>query len=366
MAVTHVSVKVENSKNKVSPKDTSFRGAGFNPIIALMDGIDKGGYVTQFLVQDAAGMALPRTGAALTRNSDKTGEPNIEYASLVGIREALSGPAMFVIPMAMLYGIKGRFGKANDVPINFIKGFGDDFAEFAAANKQLLSDSQQLKRAYYAHAVRNLLNQSTQGDFIKEDKVLFEKSIDQLADKLMEIDAAPQKKFWWSARKDAGGKQIKYAKDLEGDFISEFVKLKKMHFKNSPANRTFQAFFTIKNKLSGIETDSITKKPFLETSIDKFLHNLRNFTYDAVTSVKSEFKPNNQSIKDFVENFTHKRVGSRFLTTLSMTIAVALFYITIPKIYNMVSEGNPELAGLDEGMRPGSLPPILDHEEGGK
>lgn len=368
MAVHQVSVKIENPKNKVAPKGPSFRGVGAtNPIIWLMDGIDNGGYVAQFLVQDAAGMAAPRTGAALYRNRDKTKKYNWEYATLVAIREVLSAPSMFVIPMIMLHQIKGRFGKANDVPINFIKGFGDDFAEFAAANQQMLKEPQALKRAYYEYAVRNLLNQSTQGDFYKIDPKEFKKASNELADKLIEIDGAPQRKFWWSKRKDASGKPIKYAADLEGEFVAEFVKLKKKYFHNGPTNRTLQAFFTIKNKIFGAESDAISNKPFLETNINRFIHNLRNFTYDAVDSVKSNFNPEKQNIKDFIEHFTHKRAGSRFIATMSMTFAVALFYLTIPKMYNLVSKGNPELAGLDEGMRPGSLPPVLDHvEEGSK
>lgn len=368
MSIRPISIKTENSKNTAPQKEVSFRGAGLNPITGLMDWIDKSGYVAQFLTQDVVGMAVPRTGAALTRNKDKTGHLNYSYASLVVLREALSGPSAFIIPLTMLWAIKSKFGKANDVPINFIKGFGDDFAEFASQNSELLNYPEKLKAAYYKRVVSNILDQSTRGEFPGRDKKKFDEAVEKLANKLVEIDNAPKKKFWWSKKRNANEGSVKSAKELTGEFIEEFIKFKKMYCASS-SNKPLQAFFAVKDKIAKVAHDDTTGKSFIETNIGSFINHLRNFTDDVIESSNEGFKESGKNIKEFIKNFTNKRVGSRFLTNLSMTAAVCLFYIFIPKLYNLVSKENPGLAGLkdcDDSMRPGSLPPVLDHKEEGK
>lgn len=361
MAVHQVSVKIENSKQKAPKKDVSFRSAGFNPVISLMDGIDKGGFVASILTQDTLGMVLPRTGAALTRNYDQTGKPNYEYTWLVAIREVLGLPSAFGIPFAMLYAIKKRFGSANDVPTSFIKGFSDNFSEFITKNPELLKkpelleSNQALKTAYYKHMVRNLIDSSTEGNFEKQNKTLFEESIDRLTNKLVAIDKETNKKA---------------AKKIQGEFIGEFIELHKRYSKR-PASRALKSYITVQNEIAGSLKSgtavSDTNTLYLKTDISSFVDNLRDYSHDLMGTISAKFKPGG-NIKEFVDDFCHKRVGSRFLTNFSMLTAVCLFTTFIPKIYNSVCKGNPELAGLieeDNSLQPGGLPPILDHKEEG-
>lgn len=360
MAVNPVSVKTEQSNKNAYRKDIAFRGAGFNPILMIMDGIDKGGFMASFLAQDTLGMVCPRIGAGLTRNSDKTGEPNYKYASLVAVREFLTGPSVFVIPMTLLYAIKSRFGKANDVPITFIKGIGDDFAEFASQHPQLKDNPAEMKKAYYRSAVANVLDQSTQGNFSKDNKKLFDKTVDELTQNLIDMDEAKQIKYWWSPKNDANGQPIKYVKDIKAAFIAKFVEMKKLH-SHHPEGRMFQTYFSIPNKITGAGAGEYHGKPHLKTAVDCFVDNLRNFTDDATKSLSQS--GNGSSIKESVQSFIHKRVGSRFLTIMSMSAAVVLFFLYIPKIYNSVCKENPELAGLVDEEKPKAVNPAPVTEE---
>ena len=58
-------------------------------------------------------------------------------------------------------------------------------------------------------------------------------------------------------------------------------------------------------------------------------------------------------MKDYIQRFTKKRIGSRFITNMSMFLAVVGFYTVIPKLYNLGLKGNPALKGTAaEGEQP--------------
>lgn len=341
MALNPISVNVDP---KNSSRNVHFGNAG-NPVIAVMDGIHKGGFAASFVTQDMLGMAIPRTVTGLTRNSSDTGEKNTAYARLVAIREVLSGPSSFLIPAAMLWAIKKQFGASNDVPTSFIKGFSEHFSDFASQNSTDLKDANAIKKGFYRSSVKNLLESSTEN--VLSGKALEEK-VDKLTDILVKIESAP-KKYLWSPKKDAEGKLIEYKKTLKGEFVEEFVEIRKKYSTN-PANKIEKVWYDLKPDATG------TKKT-LNTKVDKFVEHLMDFTNDVSKSVVKKFDPTKKGIAEFVENFAHKRAGSRFLLNMAMTTAVAMFFTVIPKLYNPKDGKNPALAGLEE-------PPKANGKEG--
>lgn len=353
MAINPVSVNVENNSNKynkTAPKTVAF--GNFNPVISMMDGIDKGGFAASFIVQDMLGMAVPRTVTGLTRNSDQTGESNKGYAHLVAIRELLSGPSTFAIPAMMLWGIKKRFGRANNVPVNFIKGFNDHFADITEKNSKILNNQQELKNTFYKNIAKNLLESSTTN--WKKDGTIehylvgeeLDKEVEKFTNKLIAIDKAPKKYFW--NRSETNSKGEKFAKALKGEFVEDFVELRKTHSDN-PSNKLFKAWFTVKDEIINTEHQ---KHKQLETKVGSFIDYLMDYSDDAVKSVTTKFKPGEQKIRSFVENFGHKRAGSRFLANIGMTAAVISFFTIIPKLYNSKDGKNPALAGLTPEHQP--------------
>lgn len=345
MTLNPVSVKVDNN-NSLPRKQVAFRGGG-NPIIWMMDGINKGGFAAQFVTQDMLGMALPRTAAGLTRNSKDTGEKNTAYARLVAIREFLSGPSSFMIPAAMLYATKKHFGAANDVPSTYIKAFSDDFTKFADANPEALKNPKELKAAYYKHSVRNLIENSTLGkngkSLLSPEEINAE--TEKFTQKLIDMESAPKKYLWSPKTKD--GKQIVYAKDLKGQFLEDFVELRKKHSEN-PSNKINTAWFKSESQILNTEGNG---EKFVKTSVGRFVDHLRDYTKDLSNSISKKLKPG-ENVKNFVENFCHKRVGSRFISNLSMTAAVICFFTIIPKLYNSKDGKNPALAGLTPEQTP--------------
>ena len=97
--------KQQNKNNFKRNQNVSFGNTG-NPVITLMDAIDRGGFAASFIMQDFLGMAGFRVLTGMYRNHDKTGKLNWDFAKKEGIREVLSGPSAFIIPWFMMSGIK--------------------------------------------------------------------------------------------------------------------------------------------------------------------------------------------------------------------------------------------------------------------
>ena len=152
-----MSVKAINSSTDVANRNRSknlnlkhqqqqtFTGS-FNPVVMLMDAIDKGGFAASFIAQDGIGMVAPRIYEGLNRNrkedenGKKTGPLNWEFARREGIREILSGPSAFLIPLGILTLIKKFSGTANNVHVNHIEALGQNFADYAAKNPDKLKN----------------------------------------------------------------------------------------------------------------------------------------------------------------------------------------------------------------------------------
>ena len=82
------------AKSMPLPNDSvSFTGAGagFNPIVSLMDFIEQGGYAASFILQDGIGFIAPRVGKGLLRGSlktDENGQPVLDENGKVVAKKA--------------------------------------------------------------------------------------------------------------------------------------------------------------------------------------------------------------------------------------------------------------------------------------
>ena len=103
-----------NNKSNSYNNQTNFKGFG-DIAVATMDFVDRGGLFASFTIQDMLGTNFPRTYVGLNRNKDVTGKYNFKEASEVALREFMTGPSMFIIPMIMVYGSL-KIGSSLDVP----------------------------------------------------------------------------------------------------------------------------------------------------------------------------------------------------------------------------------------------------------
>ena len=356
MSVKPVSVKLNNStsnnNNEVNQQknlprnlqprmpqqnrnagDVAFGGVP-DYVIMFMDGIERGGFVASFMAQDFCGMVAPRIYEGLNRNKEETGKLNWDFAKREGIRECLSGPSVFVIPWAMLSIIKKYSGTANNVPVDFIKAFGNDFEKYASGKGANIADKSKTQVEFYEQIYRNVLKSSTNGEMPEEE---INATAKKFATELATIRDAKSKGFW----KNLTGKEVAGSKeDLLHKLSNEFISIRKKH--TPPSAPQWAVEYTIGK-------DSTGKPKTLSASFSSFSNKLLDYTKDASEHAKNFIdKDKSGNVLEYIKNHTTRRMGSRALTNIGMWLAVVGFFFAIPKLYSMGLNGkNPGMAGLE-------------------
>lgn len=313
-------------QNQQKHQQTSFTGS-FNPVVTLMDAIDKGGFAASFIAQDGIGMVAPRIYEGLNRNREKDengkkiGPLNWEFARREGIREILSGPSAFLIPMGIMAIIKKTSGTANNVHVSHIEALGQNFADYAAKHPDQLKNSSEFKKGYYAQILENALENSTDETFKGEQ--LKEKA-KNFAEKLV------------NSEEKRANKDKKNANKLQAEIVDEYMKLRKQY--SAPSGNELE----VSLKVSGKD------KP-LGTNIRQLVQSLTDYSGDALEKVNKHLEKHaNGNIDEYIKKFNTHRAGTRVLANLGMWSAVVGFYTLIPKLYNLGLKHDPGLKGLVE------------------
>lgn len=342
-----VSAKFENPKDTIPQQKISFKGAGDNFIVTIMDAVNRGGYIAEFFAQDGCGFVAPRILTGLNRNREETHEYNWKFAATEAIRELLSGPCFAFIPAIILFLTKKYSGSANDVPIKFISALGDDFVNFAdSASREeagILTNENALKEGFYRRSVRNILKNATEGNL---NETALENITNEFTREILEIENVPKQKIF---KRIGDGWNKFIGKKVEGSAYDRLCDLT-------------DRFSSIVKQNSGSLKDSLSVQ--FTTNSDarvgagfkKFLKHLKNYTEDATKRLSSGCKDVSR-VAEFMGEFNSKRISSRFMLITGMDLAVAAFLLIIPKLYKH-KDGNPGLNGL-----PVEHGPILNHPQ---
>ncbi|MBO7671947.1 hypothetical protein J6S88_00905 [bacterium] len=319
-------VTIKRNLPATKPDQVSFGGAE-NIIINFMDGIARGGFIASFLAQDFVGMVAPRVGEGLMRNSEETGQLNWDFARREMLRECLSGPSVFIIPWTMLHFIK-KAGTANNVPVDYIKGLGGQFAQYTEKGGVDFTDVTKTKREFYTQVYENVLRTSTEG--MPEADIISESQ--RFADELLEVEKSKSKGFFKNIRGKAveGSKEDRLAK-----LTDEFVAIRKKY--TTPGTKHWNAELAYGDDKKIVE------------HFKGFTGKLVDYTNDITGNVKRLAGENKSlpEILEYVQGHTRRRMGSRAITNIGMWLAVVTFYFFIPKIYNLGLNGkNPGMNGI--------------------
>ena len=348
MSVQPVNLSTTDKQNrqkfaKLKENQVAFKG-NVNPIVGLMDFIDKGGYPAAFIIQDGLGFIAPRVGKGVLRGSvqkDEDGNPildenghkirkyNWEYARKEGIREVITGPSAFLIPLGLLALVKKYFGSANNVKLNYINSFSKPFVEFLEDNSNALDSAKANKSQFYKKVFEDVITKTINGEDgklgnIENDKIT--SIAEEFTNKLIKIENVKSSKEF-----DKNTKKVKLAElgSVEDDFMA-----------------------LVKNKVGGTANELAVR--FTDStgavksgSIGELIGAMSDYFDDALNSTKELVKQNSSkaNIQKVIKSFTNKKMGSRVLTNFGIFGAVAAFYTQIPKLYNMGLKGNPSLKG---------------------
>lgn len=341
-------VQIKNnssSSNNLQKKNVSFRGGSPNIIVGMMDAIEAGGYPASFIIQDGLGFITPRVGKGLVRDAHdkkdengnvvlgKDGKPvrqlNWALARKEFLREIITGPSAFVIPLAMLHVIKKHFGRGNNVKLNYIDGFQKPFTEFAQNNTDAIKNGTANKAIFYKKIFSNAIETSINSvlpDSAKLTADEISKTANNLTAKQIQIEKI-------KADKTLDKKAKKEALSKIGSVVDDFMKLKKGKIGGAVDEMAVQ--FAASN--GKVKTGSI----------GEMVNAMSDYFDDAVKNTHEELKKGlkSENIESFVKKLTNRKMGSRILTNLGIFGAVAAFYTQIPKLYNMGLKGNPALQG---------------------
>jgi len=339
--ITSIKPQVIQPRIKINtPQDTvSFKG--FNPIVGTMNFIEAGGYPAEFIFQDGLGFIAPRVYKGLMRGSEKTdenGQPvldengnqvreyNWKLARKEFIREIITGPSAFLIPLGMLHLIKKHFGTGNNVKLNYIEGFKEPFTQFVKDNAQDISQGNGIARNnFYKSVYTDVVEQSINAKLPKGEKLAAE-MLDDLAQQLTDRQLKIEEYFAdGSLDKKARNAKIQ---ELGGGVDDLFMSMKKR---------------LIGGTVSETSVQISTSKGIKDGNISELTRAMSDYFGDAIKNVQKSIKNNlsAENIENAVKQFTNRRMGSRVLTNLGIFGTVAAFYTQIPKLYKMGQNGNP-------------------------
>lgn len=299
-----------NNKAKHNNTNTSFKGPMVmvdKAALKVADLIENGGLFVSFTLQDMLGTNLPRPLMGLKRNAkENKGEANKSFAAKELVREMLTGPSMFIIPGAMLAAGKKLFGKTTEVPMKFIKSFGD------IHGAQPINEAGKAigKQDFYKNAFTEILKNA--------------KSEPKASQETLETAADFAKRLASSA-KDKAAKN-----ETIGKLSDEFITIAKKHAKDAAHTDFTQA-----------AVSQTTSAPFKET-----VSHMMSYADDIVEKAA---KHNTNKLGGYIKKLTNKKVIGRFAANITMYAAVMAFLQIIPRLYNK-AEGK-ENAGLKGLMK---------------
>lgn len=299
--------------SKAPSSNPSFTGAT-DLLIKFWEGVERGGLAASFTIQDNLGTNIPRTWGARKVGKEYTGKNNWTAVLENGLREFLTGPSMFAVPAAVLYGTMRHFGKANGVPVQSIK----DFSEILIDKEVDISSRTAFKESFYSSVLDRAFN-----NFDNLQKPIDSKAY---AKKIIKMEYASKKGFF----KNIAGKQVENSReDLLQEIINSFVKDKKANTKGYP------------DFLSALITNVSDPKKAgkYEIQIDDLIGRMGKYADDMYSTILKT--RNDELTKEFIENFANKRMGGRFVTNIAMGVFTAAAMWFIPKIYT-IGKTNPE------------------------
>lgn len=342
----------EKKSENTQGRNVSFQGASPNLIVGLMDTIEAGGYAASFIIQDGLGFITPRVGKGLVRGAHdkkdengnvvlgKDGKPerqlNWALARKEFLREIITGPSAFIIPLGMLHVIKNKFGRGNNVKLNYIDSFQKPFTDFAKNNTEEIISGKADKGKFYEKIFHDTIEKSVNSELPDNEKMSADEVkqfAKQFTEKQLKIESI-------SANKSLSKKERNAELAKLGSVVDDFMKLKKGKIGGTVDEMAVQ--FTASNG------------KIKHGSIGEMVNAMSDYFDDAVKTTHKALQKDltADKLENFVKSFTNNKMGSRILTNLGIFAAVAAFYTQIPKLYNIGQKGKAANQNAENAKNP--------------
>ena len=298
---------------------TSFRGF-WNKVGSVNKGL-----MEEFCIMDLCAMVLPRIYSGLNRNKEELGHLNYQAGAEEALREGITGPSMFLIPIGAVILAGRRLGKGTLINSKLLTQFSDIFknlgARFAAQENKVTN----------TEFVSKLFDK-----FVTNNDGLLSHSADAAVQPLSKF----KEEFITKLTSNVGAKMSK--KDSKAAIEA---------FEDLVANIN-TSYFGTKEYSLGMSTGKGADA--LHTTARDLYLDARKYMEDVIPSAKLSFDSikakGTEITKEVFDNtiasITRIRENGRRLLCLGGSAALAGFLSIMPKIYQL-SKKNPALNGID-------------------
>lgn len=302
----------QNRLNRPAKNNVSFGGVGSfakNKLASGFNWIDSGGFFLEFLIIDTLSMITPRVAVGLSRDRDKTGEWNLKAGAEEALREVLSGPNMFLIPMAVLQVVK-TFKPASKMDYGSLDLFTEKMYKITdeASSSDMFKDSKQVKAA-----LADKLFDTAFSDYELDKKDELKKRFNELINKSTEVKDRP----------------IIKAKDYKqalAEFENHIALINNSNKKAAPTNSQMMKLI-----IPGGTKDN-PKKITIDAS-DLF-SDFRHYSIDIVEKIgkKGLGKEFKATVKETLSTLQKSRANTKLATGLAGFVAIGSFLLYLPKL----------------------------------
>ena len=272
-----------------------------------MQGIENGGFLASFLIQDGIGMTVPRTCAGFLRDKETTGHYNMQEGLEVLGREGMTGPCMMAVaPLSLL--IAAKFGRSTSVNTQLIKRFGNSLKEILSKpefDKTLLKDANKFKSEFYKANIEKMLTE-TLG---KENTT--KESVDYIMKQIANMEKIPA---------DAKLKKFRGKAKYRSECMENIVE----HINNIKYSKSDDLSMLQNVKFGNEKLDSI-KNFKTKDAIDAMI----KYTDDAIVANKHLDKLDALE----AESIKNKSLAKRMITNVAMMVSTLGVLSILPKIY---------------------------------
>ena len=319
-------ISQQNIKNYTSrlPQKQNFNGAVRligDANKALMKKIETGGFFLEFVLLDLMGMVLPRVYQGFNRNKKELGHLNYKAGTEEFLRESITGPSMFLIPLATVVLAGKLLGKGVQINGSTMKKFTSIFKKTGASMAQ--DSVETLQKGFAGELFDELFTKNAKR--IKDASFAGLKSLDEY-----------KQEFIRTLTEGLGGK----AQKTKGKFCDLIADINSTYFK----------------KVNTESIDVILPDKTASSVAGNMFDDARKFMTDVIPSCKVTISDmaekgkqiTSETINSTIEGFNALRRNGRKVMCTVGAVLLSSFLSIIPKIYQ-ITKTNPALEGISEG-----------------
>ena len=314
-------INTNNSNNTVQidthkKQNPNFKAGAFVGVLngagTVMQGIENGGFLASFLVQDVIGMTAPRVGAAFLRDKEVTGHYNVQEGFEVLGREGLTGPSMMAVaPIVMA--IASKTGRSTTINSQFIRRLGQNLKSMlgnSSFNKELLTKPKELKDEFLKLNIRQALENTLGKENTKDE------SVEYILQQIKNYEDIPKEIV--EKKKEGIKEKLFWKKNYKSSCVGNIAE----HINNIKMSTSDDL-----NMLNFVEFgEGSSKKRFKTTD---FVDAIIKFSNDATTLNKKLSSMDTEA----ADNLMNSLVAKRFFTNIAGMASTLGVLSVLPKLY---------------------------------